>query len=128
MSELRKYTRRANTAVSAIQLTLDLECFTYRKWGGVQTAHTGDWLIKRGDDVYTVEQSSFAKSYKPLDNGRYIKTQPVWARQANEDGAIKTKEGATHYKAGDMIVFNDEEESDGYAMSLAKFESLYEPA
>ena len=128
MNELRKYTRRANTAVSAIQLTLDLESFTYRKWGDVQTAHAGDWLIKRGDDVYTVEEASFAKSYEPLEDGRYIKTQPVWARRADEDGTIKTKEGETHYKAGDMVVFNDQDETDGYAMSLTKFQSLYEPA
>ncbi len=128
MSDLRKYTRRADTAVTAIQLTLELEGFTYRKWGGVQRARTGDWLVKRDEDVYTVDQTSFAKSYKPLGGAQYIKAQPVWAREADKDGRISTKEGATDYKAGDMLVFNDAEQRDGYAMPRAKFDKLYQPA
>ena len=38
-----------------------------------------------------------------------------------------TKEGATAYEAGDMLVFNGPARTDGYAMSAKKFESLYEP-
>ena len=34
-------------------------------------------------------------------------------------------EGETHYAAGDMIVFNDPEGQDGYAMSSETFSKLY---
>jgi hypothetical protein len=45
-------------------------------------------------------------------------------------GAIKTKEGETHYQPGDYIVFNsvEEDESDGCAVVREKFETMYEPA
>jgi hypothetical protein len=45
-------------------------------------------------------------------------------------GAIKTKEGETHYQPGDYIVFNsvEENESDRYAIIREKFETMYELA
>jgi hypothetical protein len=52
---------------------------------------------------------------------------PVWAEAASEDGSIATKEGRTQYRKGDYVVFNDEDGTDGYAMSAKKFESRYEP-
>ena len=60
--------------------------------------------------------------------GVYMKVRFVWARVADEDGKIQTKEGETHYRAGDMVVFNDEEGREGYAMTTGTFERLYEPA
>ncbi len=126
MGELLKYTRRAHTAVTAVQLSLETDGFTYRKWGAVQTASQGDWLLNNGGDVYTVGQDVFAETYRSVGEGRYVKTQPVWARVADQDGQIQTKEGATHYEAGDMIVFNRENETDGYAMKAETFKRLYE--
>ncbi len=128
MSELRKYVRRVHTSVTAVQLDLDTDGFTYRKWDGVQTASAGDWLVNNDGNVYTVERETFERTYRMVSPGLYVKVQPVWVRVADVDGNIQTKEGKTHYRAGDMIVFNDEEERDGYAMTAEEFERLYEPA
>ena len=127
MSELRKYVRRADTSVTAVQLDLDTDGFTYRKWDGVQTASAGDWLVNNGGNVYTVERETFEQTYRMVSPGVYVKDQPVWARVADVEGKVQTKEGETHYRTGDMIVFNDEEEQDGYAMTAEAFERLYEP-
>ena len=128
MSGLRKYIRRAATSITAVQLNLDMDDFTYQKWGGVQTAKAGDWLVNNGDDVYTVNAATFESTYRSVSPGVYQKTQPVWAREAEADGSIQTKEGETHYRVGDMIVFNDPDEEDGYAVTAEKFNELYEPA
>lgn len=128
MSDLRKYQRRSETSVTAVQLDLDTDGFTYRKWGGIQQAHSGDWLVNNDGDVYTIERETFERTYRMVGLGVYVKDQPVWARMAEADGMIQTKEGETHFKVGDMIVFNDENEQDGYAMAAEAFERLYEPA
>lgn len=128
MSDLRRFTKRADTAVIAVQLALETDGFTYQKWGGTQTAAAGDWLVENDGEVYTVEQETFERTYRQVSPGQYVKVQPVWARQAEVDGKIETKEGETHYKAGDMIVFNREDETDGYAMSMEKFQKMYERA
>ena len=128
MSKLQKYVRRSDTPVAAVQLNLDTDGFTYRKWDGIQTASAGDWLVDNGGDVYTVERETFERTYRPVGPGVYVKVKPVWARIAREDGVIRTKEGETSYRAGDMIVFNDENERDGYAMTAETFERLYKPA
>jgi hypothetical protein len=54
-----------------------------------------------------------------------VKTTPVWAEQATHAGTVKTMEGATEYAAGDYLVSNTRDGSDGYAMTAAKFEDLY---
>jgi len=128
MSALRKFVRRADATVTAVQLDLDTDGLTYRKWGGVQTASAGDWLVDNSGDVYTVERETFERTYRKVGPGTYAKVQSVWARVAHSDGKIKTKEGETRYQAGDMLVFNDEEERDGYAITAETFEKLYEPA
>ena len=38
---------------------------------------------------------------------------------------MQTKEGATHYRAGDYLVFNEEHGGDAYAVAAAKFEAMY---
>ena len=128
MSDLREYRRRDNAPVTATQLDLDMDRFTYRKWNGVQTASSGDWLVNRQDETYTVAREVFARTYRMISPGLYEKTTSVWARVAESDGAITTKEGETRYAAGDMIVFNDPEGQDGYAMTVESFAELYEPA
>jgi hypothetical protein len=40
---------------------------------------------------------------------------------------VETKEGQSHYRAGDYLVSNNEDGSDAYAISAAKFESMYVP-
>ena len=133
MSERKKYIKKAdpNNLVVAIQLNFSLpDGLLYEKWGSAQAASEGDWLVNNNGDVYTVEKTSFAKTYREVSKGLYRKVTPVWAMQATHPGAIKTKEGETHYQTGDYIVFNsvEENESDGYAVIREKFETMYEPA
>ena len=88
---------------------------------------TGDWLVKNGDEVYTIERQTFEDTYTATDTpGQYIKTGKVWAKRAPESGTIRTKEGSTRYQAGDWLVFNDPEGQDGYSVSAGRFSELYE--
>ena len=128
MSELQEYRRRVHTTVCAAQLDLDMDGFTYRKWGGVQTAAAGDWLVNREGEAYTVDREVFERTYSMISPGVYEKVTSVWARPAASDGVIVTKEGETHYVAGDMIVYNDASGRDGWAMSAESFSELYESA
>ncbi|MEO8122674.1 MAG: hypothetical protein ABI633_01350 [Burkholderiales bacterium] len=123
----QRYRRRPDQAVSAVRLALDFDGFSYRKWGDVQRAAAGDWLVDNGGDVYTVAAQSFEHTYKQTGPGRWIKSAPVWAEQARQAGSVATQEGRTHYEAGDWLVSNNEDGSDAYAISAAKFEHLYEP-
>ena len=56
-----------------------------------------------------------------------MKSTPVWAEIAPAPGTVQTKEGATHYQAGDYLVSNEETGTDAYAVSKAEFERMYEP-
>lgn len=124
----KKYTKNAEQTVTAVQITLKTEGFSYEKWGGQQQCKFGDWLVNNNGDCYTVEEDSFAKTYEMLAPGQYRKTAPVWAEQATTDGSVKTKEGETHYKAGDYLVANNEDGTDAYAISKSKFETMYQLA
>lgn len=126
-SEVRTYRRRENSAVTAIQLNLDVRTFTYYKWGALQSCKSGDWLVERDGSVYTVAAESFARTYKPIGPATYVKQGVVWAAPASCDGAIPTREGETHYQQGDFLVWNDKERKDGYAIKKDVFDSLYEP-
>jgi len=111
----------------AVQLDLDTDGFTYQKWGGTQRCKRGDWVVLNRGDTYTVDEEVFARTYREVAPGQFVKTAKVWAERAERDGAIPTKEGVTHYVVGDFLVFNDEQGIDGYAVSAAKFEAMYEP-
>jgi hypothetical protein len=124
---LQEYRRKKRTSVTAVRLDLDTEGFTYRKWGGAQRCKRGDWLVNNQGDVYTVDGETFDRTYRMVSPGVYEKDAPVWAERAETSGAIETKEGSTSYKAGDYRVFNDPDGKDGYAMTSATFDSLYEP-
>jgi hypothetical protein len=113
--------------VQAIQLTLISEPFHYEKWGDTQTCKPGDWIVNNNGDVYSVDAESFARTYRPIGEGRYVKHSTIWAVPADSDGVVATKEGETHYRAGDYLVFNEEGGQDAYAISREKFERLYEP-
>lgn len=123
----QRYRRRPDQAVSAVRLALDFDGFSYRKWGDVQRAAAGDWLVDNGGDVYTVAALTFERTYTQTGPGRWVKSAPVWAEQAKQAGSVATQEGRTHYGAGDWLVSNNEDGSDAYAISAAKFEQLYEP-
>jgi hypothetical protein len=84
-------------------------------------------MVDNEGDVYTVDADVFARTYRQTGQGTYVKTTPVWVKQAQLAGSVKTKEGVTHYEAGDYLVSNNSDGSDEYAISAAKFESLYTP-
>ena len=78
-------------------------------------------------EVYTVDADVFARTYRALRPGNYLKTTPIWAEVAVRAGSVPTKEGVSRYEAGDYVVSNNEDGSDAYCMSADKFNSLYEP-
>ncbi|MEO5733055.1 MAG: hypothetical protein ABIN96_12090 [Rubrivivax sp.] len=123
----KRYKRRPERAVTAVQMTLDFDGLSYTKWGGSQRGKRGDWLVDNQGDVYTVDADSFAATYSQQSPGRWLKTAPVWAEQATAAGQVATKEGHTQHQAGDWLVSNREDGSDSYAVSAAKFNTLYEP-
>lgn len=124
-STRRRYVRRPDRPVAAVRLSLDTDGFVYRKWGGEQRAKPGDWIVDNDGDVYSIDAESFARTYREISRGAYVKTTPVWAEQAPAAGSVKTKEGVTHYQAGDYVVWNNSDGSDAYAIDAAKFEALY---
>src|SRR5262245_38446997 len=123
-----KYRKRAGRSVVAVRLDLDTDGLSYRKWGGRQRAKRGDWLVDNDGDVYTVDAKVFARTYEPVRLGIYVKATPVWAEVATESGSMKTKEGASRYRRGDYLVYNERDGSDGYCMSATKFQAMYKPA
>ena len=122
----RRYRRRPGQDVVAVQLKLDTEGFSYRKWGAAQRCKPGDWLVDNAGDVYTVDDGTFARTYRPTGEGRYVKTTPVWAEVAAEGGFIETREGRSRYTAGDYLVSNQQDGGDAYCVRPAKFEAMYE--
>jgi len=126
MSGRLKYVKREHQVVVAVQLALETPGFSYKKWGAMQTCKQGDWIINDGGDVHTVDQASFARTYQQVGVGTYLKTMPVWAEVASVEGSVATKEGVTHYQAGDYLVFNEEHGGDAYAVPADKFSAMYE--
>ena len=130
MGSKKRYRKKADLPVVAVQLNLDTEGFTYNKWGGIQTCKRGDWLVDNGGEFYTIDREVFARTYRQKKDrpGEYDKVTAVWAEVAAAPGKIETKEGVTHYKAGDYIVYNEPDDRDGYAITAEKFKEMYEPA
>ncbi len=126
MSDRQKYVKRASQSIVAVPLALDTDGFSYQKWGEVQRCKPGDWIVNNDGDIYTVDRESFARTYREVGPGTYVKITPVWAEVAPEAGSVETKEGVTHYRAGDFLVFNDNDGGDPYAVAAEKFEAMYE--
>ncbi|MGD9251160.1 MAG: hypothetical protein PVG19_08040 [Desulfobacterales bacterium] len=126
MGPRRRYRKKADQYVVAVQLALETKGFAYRKWGAEQRCKQGDWLVNNNGDIYTVDRDVFAATYRQLRPGHFIKTTPIWAAVATAPGVVKTKEGASHYDTGDYLVANNEDGTDAYYISAEKFESMYE--
>jgi hypothetical protein len=120
------YVKRDTEFVVAVQLDLDTPGFTYQKWGGTQTCKPADWLVNNGGDTYTVDRETFGRTYRATGPGTYVKVTPVWAEAAPGAGEVRTKEGSTHYEAGDYLVYNERDGADAYAVSKDAFERSYE--
>lgn len=126
MGNRRRYRKKADQFVVAVQLDLDTEGFIYRKWGADQRCKQKDWIVDNGGDVYSVDREVFEKTYRKLKPGIYLKNTPVWAEVAEQAGSVVTKEGGSHYQAGDYLVYNNEDGTDAYCVTAVKFESMYE--
>ena len=122
-----RYRKKSDRFVIAIQLDLDTAGFRYRKWGAEQLCKPGDWLVDNEGDIYTIDSDVFAKTYRQVRPGRYVKITPVWAEVAATSGFVKTNEGSSHYQKGDYLVSNNQDGTDAYCVRAAKFESMYEP-
>ena len=127
METLRRYRKKSDRFVLAIQLDLDTAGFKYRKWGAEQLCKPGDWLVDNEGDIYTIDRDVFAATYRRVQPGRYVKITPVWAEVAATAGVVKTKEGSSHYQKGDYLVYNNPDGTDAYCVEAGKFESMYEP-
>ncbi|HWR91561.1 MAG TPA: hypothetical protein VN300_04010 [Desulfobacterales bacterium] len=126
MTTRRRYRKKADQFVVAVKLDLDTPGFTYRKWGAQQKCKAGDWLIDNNGDTYSVDGEVFSRTYRKVGPGTYVKTTPIWAEVAPQAGSVATKEGRSHYSAGDYLVYNNEDGTDAYCIGAAKFESMYE--
>jgi hypothetical protein len=124
----RRYVRHPDRSIVAVRLAADSDGLVYRKWRDEQRAKPGDWIVDSDGDIYTVDAQVFARTYRRVGPDTYVKVTPVWAERAQTGGSVSTKEGASHYEAGDYLVSNDRDGADEYAMSAQKFESLYTPA
>lgn len=126
MGMRQRYRKRPDQFVVAVRLALDTDGFRYQKWGAEQRCKRGDWLVDNRGDVYTVDADVFARTYRELEPGRYVKTTPVWAEIASAAGAVVTKEGQSRYETGDYLVSNNEDGTDAYCISAGKFDAMYE--
>lgn len=126
---LKRYIPTA-TPATAIKLDIDTPGLSYQKWGGEQYAKQGDWLVHKDGDTYTIDAATFAATYAAVPDrpGQYVKTECVWAKRAKHIGVIYTKEGSTSYMAGDWLVYNNQDQTDGYAMPDEEFQKRYRSA
>lgn len=109
----------------AIKMTLAMMPLVYTAWGGTQVGKPGDWLVSKNGEVYTVDAESFERAYKNISLGVYAKSFTIWAKVAEDDGFIPTKEGQSAFKKGDYLCFNGEFGVDGWPIPAAKFKTLY---
>lgn len=68
-----------------MQLDLDTDDFTYRKWANLQSCKPGDWIVYNRGHTYTVNHESFAQTYEKVSPGLYKKSAPIWAEVAYLD-------------------------------------------
>ena len=127
MGKIRRYRKKEDQFIVAVQLNLETIGFVYQKWGSEQQCKPGDWLVDNHGDVYTVDRETFDQTYAQKSPGIYVKTTAIWAEQATKPGKVATKEGFSHYQTGDYLVSNNEDGTDAYCVSAKKFESMYEP-
>jgi hypothetical protein len=114
---------RSVSVVTAQRLPDDYEWTTPN--GDALSAVAGDWLLSDGADQWSVADDVFAKSYRPIGDGRYEKTATVIAVRLDEPFAVQTLEGVATGAAGDWLVRNPTGES--WPIPAATFAKRYEP-
>jgi len=125
IEETRRYRKREQEPIVAIQINLETLGVAYNKWGGCQQSKRDDWLVLNGKSTYTINNDSFLATYVKVGHGHYIKTAPVWAYSATASGEIRTKEVASDYVSGNYIVSNNMDQSDSYVVRKDDFERMY---
>lgn len=127
MTKLKKYKKRLSFAITAIQLNLETEGFSYQKWGAEQNCKQGDWIVDNGGDFYTIDNEVFKATYVKISKCQYVKNTLVFAEESLSAGTIKTKEGISNYDQGSYLVYTSKDHIDAYVLSKEKFELMYEP-
>ena len=124
--KLQRYRKKSDQFVVAVQLNLETDGLSYKKWGAEQKCKQGDWLVNNNDEIYTIDKDSFEQTYRKESPGLYVKSTTILAEIANDSGSIETKEGKTSYKKGDYLIYNNEDSTDTYSISAEKFKRMYE--
>lgn len=127
MGERRRYRKKSDQFIVAVQLNLVTEGFGYQKWGGEQRCKPGDWLVDNNGDFYTVDRDTFDQTYEKKGPGIYVKSTRIWAEKVSEPGKVNTREGSSKYEAGDYLVSRYEDGLDAYPVKSEAFESMFEP-
>ena len=83
-----------------------------------ETGNLGEIDISR-NGVYGYDIRAEVLGTKGTLMAGYLRETPV---------LVLTKEGVTHYRAGDYLVFNEEHGGDAYAVAAGKFEAMYRRA
>lgn len=128
MNARLKYQKRPSQFVTAVRLALDTKGLIYRKWGALQRAKRGDWLVDNDGEVYTIDAHSFRRTYRRLRPGVYLKITPVWAQPATDAGRVRTREGWSNYRKGDYLIYNQRRGGDAYCIDAKKFRRMYRRA
>ena len=48
-------------------------------------------MVSNGDDSYTVDGQTFARTYRHVGDAAYVKTTPIWAERADAAGAARPR-------------------------------------
>jgi hypothetical protein len=128
MTARLKFQKKPSQFITAVRIALDTRGLVYRKWGSVQRAKRGDWLVDNDGEVYTVDADSFRRTYRRLRPGVYLKVKPVWAEVTTESGRIRTREGWSTYRKGDYLVYNQRSGGDAYCIGAKRFRKMYRRA
>ena len=66
----------------AIQLNMNI---AYNKWGGIQKAKAGDWLLQKAGDTFTCDEKVFADTYRPVRLHVYATEIPEHEKRCRTD-------------------------------------------
>ena len=76
MGTRKKFKKKADSFVVAVQLNLDTDGFTYEKWGAEQRCKKGDWLYPKEmpfpmslADYWLYNKSTLKKNYYHRQKG-----------------------------------------------------------
>lgn len=125
MSAYRRYKRKGNEVVIAIQLDLDTEGFSYQKQGAERRCNAQDWLLSDRSGTYAVDDSTFARAFEEIGVGQYTMVGIVRAKVSDSAGHIRVGQRKVPHEPGDYLVWDESTQSIGYAVPKDWFEASY---